>query len=48
VTELRVNVPPQWVPATLYWNGLPLEEIGTPGCRALTMGSELMHSEKCP
>ena len=48
VTELRVNVPAQWVPATLYWNGLPIEEIGTAGCLALTIRSELMHSEKCP
>lgn len=48
VTELRVTIPPHWVPATLYWNGLPLEEIRTPGCLALTMRNELLHSEKCP
>jgi hypothetical protein len=48
VTELHVTIPPHWVPATLYWNGLPLEEIRTPGCLALTMRNELLHSEKCP
>jgi predicted esterase len=48
VSELRVTVPPQWVPATLYWNGLPLEEIRAAGCLALTMHNELLHSEKCP
>jgi predicted esterase len=48
VTELRVTVPPHWVPATLYWNGLPLEEIRTAGCLALTVHEELLHSEKCP
>ena len=48
VTELRVTIPPHWVPATLYWNGLPLEEVRTPGCLALTMRNELLHSEKCP
>jgi hypothetical protein len=47
VTQLRVTIPPHWVPATLYWNGLPLEEIKTPGCLALTMEKELLHSEKC-
>ena len=48
VTELRVTIPPEWVPATLYWNGLALEAIRTPGCLALTMRDELLHSEKCP
>ena len=48
VTELRVTVPAQWVPVTLYWNGLPIEEIGAAGCLALTMRDELLHSEKCP
>ena len=27
VTAMRVTIPPYWVPATLNWNGLPLEEI---------------------
>lgn len=48
VTELRVTVPAHWVPVTLYWNGLPIEEIGAAGCLALTMRNELLHSEKCP
>ena len=48
VTELRVTVPAQWVPVTLYWNGLPLDEIQAAGCLALTMHDELLHSEKCP
>lgn len=48
VTSMRVTVPPHWLPATLNWNGLPLEEIQTPGCIALTIENELLHSEKCP
>lgn len=48
VTEMRVTIPAQWVPVTLYWNGLPLEETGAAGCVDLTMRNELLHSEKCP
>ncbi|MBZ5580721.1 MAG: hypothetical protein LAQ30_00700 [Acidobacteriia bacterium] len=47
VTELRVTVPPQWVPANLYWNGLALEDIKTPGCIALKMNKELLRAERC-
>ncbi len=48
VSEMRVTVPPQWAPATLYWNGLSLEEIKAPGCLLLRIEKELLHSEKCP
>jgi hypothetical protein len=47
VTQLQVNVPPHWVPATLYWNGLSLEEIKASGCIALKMEKELLSAEKC-
>ena len=47
VTQLQVTVPPRWVPATLYWNGLSMEDIQTPGCIALKMEKELLHAEKC-
>ena len=49
VKELRVTIPPQWAMGTrLYWNGLVLENIQTPGCLALTIDKELMHAQKCP
>jgi hypothetical protein len=47
VTQLQVTVPPQWVPATLYWNGLSLDDIKTPGCIALKMEKELLRAERC-
>jgi hypothetical protein len=47
VTEMRVTIPPEWVPATLYWNGLALEEVRGPGCLQLRIEKELLHSEKC-
>jgi hypothetical protein len=49
VKELRVTIPPQWaLGARLYWNGLSLENIATPGCLKLTVDKELLHAEKCP
>jgi len=47
VLQLQVNIPPQWVPATLYWNGLALEDLKAPGCIALKMEKELLRSERC-
>ncbi len=47
VTELRVTVPAQWIPANLYWNGLALEDLKAPGCIALRMERELLRSERC-
>jgi hypothetical protein len=47
VTEMRVTIPSAWVPGSLYWNGLSLEEVREPGCWALRMEKELLHAEKC-
>ncbi len=47
VTEMRVTVPPEWVPGTLLWNGLTLENLKEAGCWMLSMQKELLHAEKC-
>jgi hypothetical protein len=47
VTEMRVTVPPAWVPGVLLWNGLTLEELKEPGCWTLSIQKELLHAEKC-
>lgn len=47
ITEMRVTVAPQWVPATLLWNGLTLENLKEAGCWALSVQKELLHAEKC-
>jgi predicted esterase len=47
ITELRVTVAPQWLPATLLWNGLSLENVKEAGCWVLTVQKELLHAEKC-
>ena len=48
VTEMRVTVPPQWIPTGLNWNGLTIDEINKPGCVLLKMDKELLHAELCP
>jgi hypothetical protein len=47
ISEMRVTVPPQWVPATLLWNGLTLDNLKEPGCWMLSLQKELLHAEKC-
>jgi predicted esterase len=47
ITEMRVTVAPQWIPATLLWNGLSLENLEEAGCWVLSVQKELLHAEKC-
>ena len=48
VTEMRVEIPAQWIPGTLNWNGVPLEQIEKPGCRLLTMDKAIQKASACP
>ncbi|SPE33982.1 conserved exported hypothetical protein [Candidatus Sulfopaludibacter sp. SbA6] len=49
VKEMRVTIPPHWAMGSrLFWNGLSLEKIESPGCLVLTVEQELLHAEKCP
>jgi predicted esterase len=47
ITEMRVTVAPEWIPATLVWNGLSLENLQEAGCWVLAVQKELLHAEKC-
>jgi predicted esterase len=47
VTELRVTIPPEWVPANLYWNGVSVEDLSKPGCYLLTIDQELLNAAPC-
>jgi len=47
VTEMRVTIPPEWIPAGLVWNGLTLENVKTAGCYALKLEKELLHAGPC-
>ncbi|MBZ5728890.1 MAG: hypothetical protein LAP87_28410 [Acidobacteriia bacterium] len=47
-TEMRVTVPPAWVPGDLNWNGVSLEDLKSPGCYLLTIQKELLHAVPCP
>ncbi|HEV2446109.1 MAG TPA: PDZ domain-containing protein [Candidatus Sulfopaludibacter sp.] len=48
VTEMRVTIPQHWVPVSLYWNGLSLEDIAKPGCMLLSIDKEILHAAACP
>ena len=47
VTEMRVTVPGEWVPARLLWNGLTLENLEEAGCWVLSVQKELLRAERC-
>jgi len=47
VTELRVTIPQEWIPADLYWNGVSLEDLSKPGCYLLTIDQELLNAAPC-
>jgi len=48
VKEMRVTIPPEWAEkSTLYWNGLALEDIHTPGCILLSIDKELLNASPC-
>lgn len=48
VTEMRVEIPSQWVPAVLNWNGVPLENMDAAGCRVLSIEKEIEKTAACP
>jgi predicted esterase len=48
VSEMRVTLPAEWLPAKLSWNGTDLETAERPGCRLLTEEKEILRSEPCP
>ena len=47
-TGLRVTVPEDWVPSSLIWNGLTLNQIKTPGCIVLAVQKEILKATRCP
>jgi hypothetical protein len=48
VTEMRVTLPRDWMPADLFWNGLSLPGIKSAGCYLLKLDKELLHASACP
>ncbi len=47
ISELRVRIPAEWLPADLYWNGLEMENLTKPGCYRLTVDKELLDAAPC-
>ena len=48
VAQMRLNVPPQWVPATITWNGSELVKAESAGCWLLNEKEQLLHAGRCP
>ena len=47
VAEMRVEIPQQWVPSVLNWNGVPLESVEAAGCRFLRVEKGIQHAGSC-
>ena len=47
VTQMRLTVPPAWVPAAMNWNGTDLGKAETPGCWLLDENNALLSARKC-
>jgi hypothetical protein len=47
ITEMRVTIPAEWLPADLLWNGLTLENVKAGGCYTLKLEKELLHAGPC-
>jgi len=45
VTAMRVTIP--WPVATMYWNGVALDHVESPGCYVLSQEEELLHAVRC-
>ena len=48
ISEMRLTIPPQWAPASLYWDGLALAPVEKPGCYLLSIDKELLNAAPCP
>ena len=47
ITEMRIAIPAEWLPADLLWNGLTLENVKAAGCYTLKLEKELLHAGPC-
>ena len=47
ITEMRVTIPAEWLPADLLWNGLTIENVKAAGCYTLKLEKELLHAGPC-
>jgi len=47
VTAMRVEIPGAWVGAILNWNGVPVEQVESAGCRLLTVEKAIQKAGNC-
>ena len=48
VSQMRLTIPPAWVPAAMNWNGTDLGKADAPGCWLLDENNALLSARKCP
>jgi hypothetical protein len=48
VTQMRVTLPAEWLPAVINWNGSEVVKADASGCWLLDVQKELMSGKKCP
>jgi len=47
VAQMKLTLPPEWVPAAINWNGVEVVKADAPGCWQLEVQKELMSGKKC-
>ena len=48
VTQVRLQIPPEWTPVNASWNGLDLPKLESGGCWILSVEKEPPTAAKCP
>jgi len=47
VSQMKVALPSEWVPAAINWNGVEAVKADSPGCWQLAIQKELVSGKKC-
>jgi hypothetical protein len=48
VSQMKMTLPPEWVPAAINWNGVEALKADSAGCWQLEIQKELVSGGKCP
>ena len=47
ISQMKLMLPAEWLPAAINWNGVEVVKADTPGCWQLEIQKELMNGSKC-
>ena len=48
VSQIKLNLPKEWLPVAVNWNGAEVAHANTAGCLLLEEKKELLSSNRCP